>query len=283
MDCQLRAVVVRAVDPVVALEVEPDGVPRRHGRPCGRTGRTRGTGRARSGPRCPCCWAPTSRRRRWWCRPRRCSWPRACGRGPAGRAGPCGWRRRRSPRPTAAGAGGPRARAPARTTSPPSALRHSACGSVPAQTTSRVVRVGRDLPDARERGPGVVGEADRRAVGALLPGGAQVVGVHHRRPPVLGPDPREQPDPAVPRHEAQAGHLAHQELRALHRPVPPVLAARQPQPLACPHRHHSASPWLESGPRPPTTATTSAGSSVARTASAPVDHVAQRLARRRAR
>ena len=196
MDCQLRAVVVRAVDPVVALGVEPAGVARRHGRPCGRTGRTRGTGRARSGPRCPCCSAPTSHRRRRWCRPRRCSWPPACGRGPAGRAGSCGWRRRRSPRPTAAGAGGPTGHAPARTTS-----RRRRCATA---------RAARCRPRRRRRSCGSAVICQMRASAAPVSSGKVIAAPSGRSCQVaprssecitVGPqcsdrNPAEQPDPA---------------------------------------------------------------------------------------
>ena len=108
----------------------------------------------------------------------------------------CGWRRRRTPRPTAAGAGGPTARAPARTSRRRRRCATGRAGSVPAQTTSGSCGPGGDLPDAGQR-PGVLGEGDRRGVGPLVPAGAQVVGAQHRRAPVLGAEPRDSRTPSA--------------------------------------------------------------------------------------
>ena len=153
---------------------------------------------------------------------------------------------------------------------PPSALRHSACGSVPAQTTSGSCGSAVSCQMRAERGPGVLGEADRRAVGPLVPGGAQVVGVHHRRAPVLGAEPREQADPA--RAAARSRGWAPRASGTA-APRPPSPAGRRCAPATAPCVSPPpplCSPWLESGRQPPTTATLAASADlVARTASRP--------------
>ena len=168
MSCPGLAVVVGAVDAAVVLQEEPLGSRRVPGRPCARTGRTRGTA-APSGQelrpdalvaRLPrrAAVGRSGRRRRWRSR---ASTDVRVGRGAAGS---CGRPGRRSRRPTPGGAGGPRAPRSSANVSPRSVDRQTAPGSVPAYTTPsrrRRARAAAARPAPRVAS-GVLGEADRR-------------------------------------------------------------------------------------------------------------------------
>ena len=95
-----------------------------------------------------------------------------------------------------------------------------------------VAHPGRELPDPLQRGAGVLGEPDR-AVGALGPGAAEVVGALDLRahPARRGAD--QQPWAAPPGVDQAGVDLLHVEVRAGELPLAALLVgASDPQPLA---------------------------------------------------
>ena len=95
-----------------------------------------------------------------------------------------------------------------------------------------VGRVGAQLPHAGQRGPGVLGEADR-AVVALVPGRPEVVGPHDRRAPVAVLDAGEHPRLGAAGVDGDRGDLLGEQVRAVHGPgAAVVVTAGEPQPLA---------------------------------------------------
>ena len=139
--------------------------------------------------------------------------------------------------PSPAGAGGPKAHGPGRTT-----RRRRRCAkgksARPPATARRPGRVGLRLPDPGQRRAGVGREPDRTALG-LLPGGAHVVRAHHggpharcgwRRAGAPGRGGCRPPTAATSQSE---------EVRPLDRPgAPAVVAAGQPEALAGADREH---------------------------------------------
>src|SRR5680860_1159726 len=93
------------------------------------------------------------------------------------------------------------------------------------------MHVGRDLPDALNRGTGVLREVDG-ALGGLVPGLSKIITAHDCRAPVLRADPDEQSWWLTTGVDADAGNLTHQEVRAIQRPDIPVVGPGQPESLA---------------------------------------------------
>src|SRR5439155_18571190 len=83
----------------------------------------------------------------------------------------------------------------------------------------RLVRAsGEDLPDALERGAGVLGEAQGRGFGRG-PAAAEVVAGGEHRTPVLAPGPRQQPPPPVARVVGEGVHGLAGEVGPAHLPA----------------------------------------------------------------